>query len=406
MPTFVAPFPIGERSLLLTGSHSVLLQTPRLGSRLSALAHLLDRDWQILYVDKISYTIGATRSLLRCASCRYAALYFVPVYAGLTLAGRGTIVSMLLAGIFCFMFSVSVEVTNRLTDRAEDTINRPERTALCAKVGWHRLQVVEVAGWCAVVVLDALWLYLNPSPIFAGLLLSSAVFGVGYSRGLRLVRVRYIGLVVLNLAFGGVFVLGWAAGTVFIHGATRHWDQLASFAPLAVVVGIFVVTLAGIKDITDRDGDLSVGYRSPFVDLLERRKSSWLKALAAAPFVLICAFTLTGLLPLRLFALVAFAPCSALLVKAVLNVNTPHTRLVVRELFYRYWFVFSSASLLLFIPRLALVLATIGATLYWVIATQWLHWTPPVTMTEFRDLLGASGSRHSPRPMPPISSRS
>ncbi|HEY2283059.1 MAG TPA: UbiA family prenyltransferase [Solirubrobacteraceae bacterium] len=338
----------------------------------------------MLDVAMTSHQESIARSLLRCASCRFAALYFVPFFAGLVLTGGDTILGALLAAAFSLAFSTSVEVTNRLTDRVEDAVNRPERTALCERVGWQRLQAFEVASWCTVAGLGVLWLCLNPSPLLAGLLLAGAVFGVGYSRGPRLARARYAGLVVLNLTFGGVFVLGWAAGTSFRDAPA--WHQLASFAPLAVVVGVFVVTLAGIKDITDRHGDLSVGYRSPFVDILDRRRSNWLMALAAAPFALVCLFTLAGLLAPRLLALVAFAPSSVLVVEAALNANTPHERLVVREIFYRYWFIFSSASLLLFTPRPDLLIAIAGAWLYWIMATRWLHWTPSVTFTDIKAL--------------------
>jgi 4-hydroxybenzoate polyprenyltransferase len=352
-------------------------------------------------VDSDLHPANTLLAFLRCASCRFAALYYVPFYAGLTQAGHGTMGLALLAAVFWIIYSLSIEVTNRITDRAEDAINRPERTGLCARVGWQRLRRLEIAGWSAVGVLDILWLYLNPNALLAVLLVGGLAFGIGYSRGPRLARSRYIGFVVLNLVFGGVFLLGWAAGASFTEPTGPPWHELAEFAPLAVVVGLFVVTLAGIKDITDRRGDLSVGYRSPFVDMLDRRQSMWLMGLAATPFVLICGFAVTGLLPLRLLALLAFAPLSALLVEAVLRADNAQARLVVRELFYRYWFVFSSVALLTFIPQLALLYATAAALLYWVIATRWLHWTQPVTLADIKRLVRTTTIRRSLRAAPP-----
>jgi 4-hydroxybenzoate polyprenyltransferase len=352
-------------------------------------------------VDTGSHPDSALLAFLRCASCRFAALYFVPFYAGLTQAGHGTIATALLGAVFWIVYSLSIETTNRLTDRAEDAVNRPERTRLCARVGWQRLQRLEIALWCAVGALGILWLYLNPNALLAILLVGGLVFGIGYSRGPRLARARYIGLVVLNLVFGGVFLLGWAAGALLTPLTGAPWHQLVAFVPLALVVGAFVVTLAGIKDITDRRGDLNVGYRSPFVDMLDRRHHSSFKALAATPFVLVCVFTLSGLLPLRLLALLAFAPISALVVEAVLRADSPRAQLVVRELFYRYWFAFSSVALLIFISRLALLYATSVAALYWVLATRWLHWTQPVRFIDIKQLVRTTTTRPRPLPAPP-----
>jgi 4-hydroxybenzoate polyprenyltransferase len=345
--------------------------------------------------------LSELRAFLRCASCRFAALYFVPFYAGLVQAGRDTVGYALLSALFWFAYSLSIEVTNRLTDRVEDEVNRPERTQLCAQVGWQWLRRIEVVGWCTVVVFDMLWLRMDFNIVLVALLAAGFAFGIGYSRGPRFARARYIGLVVLNLVFGGVFLLGWAAAAPFAQPDGPPWRQLASFAPLAVIVGVFVVTLAGIKDITDRCGDLTVGYSSPFVDMLERQQAAWLKAIITTPFLLVLGFTLGGLLPLRLLALLTFAPLSALVVDAVLHADTTREQMVVRELFYNYWFIFSSTALLLFIPRAALLYAAIGALVYWTITTRWLHWVQPVTIMDIKHLVHTVAMRDRPRPASP-----
>jgi 4-hydroxybenzoate polyprenyltransferase len=246
------------------------------------------------------------------------------------------------------------------------------------------------------VILDLFWLRLNSNVGLAALLGVGFLLGIGYSRGPRLARTRFIGLVVLNLVFGGVFILGWTASASFAPPHGPQWQQPLAFLPLAAVVGTFVVTLVGIKDITDRDGDLAVGYSSPFVDMVQGHAAMRLRAIAAMPFLLLVGFTLAGLLPLRLLALGAFAPVSALVVEAVLRTNTSRGQMVIRELFYNYWFIFSSAALILFIPRLSLLCGVIGAFGYWVISTRWLHWTEPLTITDIRGFLHTA-SRGRPR---------
>ena len=342
-----------------------------------------------------SSPLESVLTVLRCGSCRFAALYFVPFYAAVVQARGTSFDYTLLSAAYWMVYSLSVEITNRLADRVEDAVNRPERTRLCVRVGWDTLGRVEVAGWCLVAALDVAWLGLNDSLALAALLALGIVLGITYSRGPRLARTRFVGLVVLNLVFGGVFVLGWAAATPFPHGT--QWRLPLSFLPLAGVVGTFVVTFAGIKDITDRRGDLAVGYRSAFVDMLERNAAVRLWTLAAMPFLLVLAFTLMGLLPLRLLALTMFAPLSGYVVLALLHSVTPRERMVVRELFYSYWLVFSSTALVLFIPRLSLLCAATAAIAYWALATRWLHWTQPVTLSEIGRLPRTTRTRSATR---------
>jgi 4-hydroxybenzoate polyprenyltransferase len=353
----------------------------------------------------VAARLGSLRSFLRCASCRFAALYFVPFFAGVVQAGRGTVGRALLGAVFWLAYSISIEVTNRLTDRVEDEVNRPERTQFCIDVGWRSLQRVEIAGWCVVLAIDCLWLWLNPSVVLAVLLVAGLAVGIGYSRGPRLARMRYVGLAVLNLVFGGVFLLGWAAGSSFSGRGELAWRHLAAFGPLAVIVGVFVVALAGIKDITDRGGDLAVGYRSHFVDILDRERTTLLRGLAGLPFLLVLAFALWRLLPLREVTLLMFAPLSALVLDAVSHAETARDRMVVRELFYAYWLVFSSAALLLFVPRVSLGLAVAGALLYWSIATRWLHWAQSVTIAEIRGLVRQAAGRERRPAANPVGSR-
>jgi 4-hydroxybenzoate polyprenyltransferase len=311
-------------------------------------------------------------AFLRCSSCRFAALYFGPFCGGLVQAGRATAAYFALGAGFWMLHSLGIEVTNRLADRMEDAINRPERTALCAVVGWQTLKAIEHAIWYAVLIFDIVWILL------AGLLTGSSGLGIAYSRGARFSRHRFVGFITLNLLFGGAFLLGWSVGDPFGGPGNSAWNQLGAFLPLLVAVGLFILALAGIKDITDRQGDVRIGYRSFFLELVEHRSSAVLGSVAGAPFFAILAFALAGLLPIRLLALMAFAPVSAIVVSAARSARAGFDRMLVREAFYGYWLAFSSSALLLFLPRPALAGAIVAATAYWVLATRWLHWGAPL----------------------------
>jgi 4-hydroxybenzoate polyprenyltransferase len=321
-------------------------------------------------------------AFLKCASCRFAALYFVPFAGGLVWTGRGTLGYIALGALFWIVHSLGIEVTNRLSDRNEDEINRPERTRLCECVGWHELRLVQLFLWCAVLAIDVAWLVLAGNLLFGLLLALSFCIGVAYSRGPRLARTRYIGLLTFNLVFCGIFIMGWSVGNPFSRSSSVWLNQLASFGPLLVIVGLFIVTLIGVKDLTDRAGDLHIGYQSLFVDLLERRRTTVMRCMVACPFVLILASVSLGMLPARLAALIGFAPISAIVVEAIPHAQTRTDRLLVREVFYHYWLVFSSASLLLLLPGKALALAVAGASCYWVITSRWLHWSERLRISD------------------------
>lgn len=334
-----------------------------------------------------------TAAFMQCASCRFATLYFVPFFAGLVLAGHDTLGYAALGALLWIVHSLAIEVTNRLSDRTEDTINRPERTRLCEYVGWPALRAVQAGLWSAVVAIDGVWLVLAGNPEFAFLLALSISIGIAYSRGPRLARSRHVGLLVVNLVFGGVFIVGWSAGDPFSRPTHVWLSQITSFMPVLIVVGIFIVTLAGVKDLTDRAGDLRVGYRSPFVDLVEHRRAFLVRCLGLCPFALIAAFTSLDLMSSRLIALIGFAPVSIILTEAVRGARTSADSLIVREVFYNYWLAFSSIALLLLLPQKALALAVMGAISYWVLTTRWLHWGDQLHAADLMQLVRMSGLR-------------
>ncbi|HKG03497.1 MAG TPA: UbiA family prenyltransferase [Conexibacter sp.] len=324
------------------------------------------------------------RALLQCASCRFGALYYVPFCAGMAAAGTLSLATALLGAAFWLTLGMAIEVTNRLADRVEDAVNRPERTALCETVGWELLARVQLLLWGLVVVATAVWVALAPNALLLLLLVSGAGFGLAYSRGPRLARHRALVFVVLSGTFVGPFCLGVAAGDPLAGTAsTAGFAQLGEFVPLFWVLTLFISSLAGIKDITDRAGDEAIGYRSAFVAFAERHGTAALTALAAVPFAALVGFVAAGQLPARALALLVFLPLSAGVALAVRGAHDrPADQLLVREALYDHWLAFTTATLLVCFPSLGLLAALAGAWLWWLVASRWLHWGAPLRLAD------------------------
>jgi len=326
---------------------------------------------------------GKLRALLQCASCRFGALYLAPFGGGLAAAGTLDLASALLGGAFWLVLGLAIEVTNRLSDRREDAVNRPERTALCARVGWRSLEHVQLLLWGLVLVASAVWLTWSPNALLLLLLVGGAGFGVAYSRGPRLARRRVFVLIVLSGTFVGPFCLGFAAGDPRGAASDAGFAQLGTFVPLFWVMTLFISSLAGVKDVTDRTGDAAIGYRSVFLAFADRHGTAALTTLASVPFAALTGFVATGLMPVRALALLAFLPLSACIALAVRGASErPADQLVVREALYHHWLAFTSATLLVCLPSVGLAAALGGIWAWWIAASRLLHWSTPLRATD------------------------
>jgi len=319
-------------------------------------------------------------------------------------AGTLSVLTALLSAAFWLVLGLAIEVTNRLADRVEDAVNRPERTALCETVGWRTLSRVQLGLWGLVALACLVWLALAPNALLALLLLSGAGFGLAYSRGPRLARRRALVFVVLSGTFVGPFCLGFAAGDPLAGASTAGFSELGRFVPLFWVLTLFISSLAGVKDITDRAGDEAIGYRSAFVAFAERHGTAALTALAAVPFAALTAFVAAGLLPARALALVAFLPLSVAVALAVRGARErPADQLLVRETLYHHWLAFTSATSLVCFPSAGLAVALAGAWLWWIAASRLLHWSAPLRLGELPRVaalgFGVGGRRPSPLPV-------
>ena len=351
--------------------------------------------------------VRTLRALLQCASCRFGALYCLPFCAGLAAAGTLSLTTALLGAGFWLALGMAIEVTNRLADRTEDAVNRPERTAICEVVGWGRLERVQLILWGLVVASTAVWLALAPDALLLLLLVSGAGFGVAYSRGPRLARHRALVFVVLSGTFVGPFCLGFAAGDPVAGASGATFSQLGRFVPLFWVLTLFISSLAGIKDITDRAGDEAIGYRSAFVAFAERHGTVALTALAAVPFAALAAFVAAGQLPSRALWLLALLPLSAAVALAVRGAHDrPADQLLVREALYDHWLAFTTATLLVCFPGLGLLAAVAGTWTWWIVASRFLHWGAPLRLADLPRVVAlasvGAGRRPGAAPAPAV----
>lgn len=311
-------------------------------------------------------------AFLRCTSARFTCYYFLAFYAGLgaTAADRPEWVAY--GAAYWFVHSTVTEAVNRLADRRADEVNRPERTALCARVGWGRLRALALGGYGLLLAMGVGWFAAVPTAAVAGLLALAAFLCVNYSYGLRLGRSRFGSLVILAFPFVGSFTGGW----VLAHPDAGWGDFVSGAGPLLLVGGLALGSLAGAKDLTDMVGDVLKGYRSGWLGLVRGGVPAVGAAVAAVPFAVLAVLVGTGALAARHLALLVFLPAALLLVSGGRLARDPVEQMAVREFFYHYWTAFLAVLVLCHVPSLLSVAVVALTLLAWRLATVHLHWLP------------------------------
>jgi len=332
-------------------------------------------------------------ALLRCSSSRFGALYFVPFYAGAVHAGRGGWTWGLLGAAYWFCFSTATELTNRVSDRVEDEVNRPERTAYCQIVGYRRIAWVSYVLWAMILIADAIAIAALRRAVLAVLLAGAAAASINYSYGPRLKRRWYLVPFVITFPVAGTFLIGWALGGPYLDRVGLPHDLL-TIGPFAVTLGGFLFAHAGVKDITDIEGDRSVGYDGVVVRLVRASAAELIVALAFAPFLFLLLMVAVGALPTRLAPVTLFLPVSLVIAAATRRASTPEERAVVRESVYYYWFAVTSAEALLFAQSFSMLVAVVAAAVAWMVLSRTLHWSGGLVPADLRTL-----SRIAARPV-------
>lgn len=314
-------------------------------------------------------------ALLRCGSCRFAAFYFLSFYVALLDAGHGSWRWVLFGAFFWSLNSLGTELANRLSDRTEDRVNRPERTALCDQVGFSQIKTLCILIWSTLAAVDLIWIWLRPNLNLAILLLLGLMAGVNYSYGMRFKRKKYLSLFALTFPFGGPFLIGWSAYNPLPAASDTFLELINRGGPVVLVIGVFIASLAGVKDITDVPGDEQIGYHSLWVSLARNHSTFLISLVVAAPFMILSLLLFARLLPLRFAALLFFFPLSLSLAFCVRLARTTDQQQAVREILYHYWFCFLCTALFLYVPTVTAAATILGTGAYWIVTSQYLHWS-------------------------------
>lgn len=328
----------------------------------------------------------AGTALLRCASCRFAAYYFLPFFAAFSEVDPMNAKWIALSSSYWLLHSMGTETVNRLSDRTEDAVNRPERTALCEQFGFTRLRHISIGLWMLVALLDIVFLALRPSVLLAILLVLSGLSSLMYSYGLRLARNRYAAPMLLTLHFGGTFTIGWVMASQPLDASAGH-HFLVSGLPFIVVSCGTLIGLSGVKDITDIAGDVAIDYHSLWVSVAHKY-DKWLSwVLISTTFVLTGAFIAVQLYPPRFLISFALIPVAILLRQCLDHASTAVEKTVTREFFYQYWMVYLALTVALYIPSAATFTVVACSVAYWAAATQYLHWSGGVQRDHLRTVV-------------------
>lgn len=317
------------------------------------------------------------RDLLEVSAIRYVAYYTLPFIVAWSTSASPLRLDLWFGIAFWIVFSFGVETANRLADRVEDAINQPERTAKCERIGFRRIERACVASWIVTAAIASTWVWWTHNALLAGVLVTGALAGLTYSYGLRTKRLRFGAAIVMTMPFCGAFLVGWATAHPGFEGIVA-----LSRDPALGILGfaaVFSATLGPLKDITDGPGDAAVGYHSIWQSLIAFPTSRAACVALLAPYGVLAALIVFGLLPLRFLWLALGAPFALLLAAIAHRADDGRARHAVREVMYHYWFGILTAALLLYQPTATSLAAAVAAWLYWWSTTQAIHWSRGMT---------------------------
>jgi 4-hydroxybenzoate polyprenyltransferase len=323
-------------------------------------------------------------SVLKIGSVRFSAYYFPAFVVALDSGGMATPAWVALALALCVTNCLGIELTNRWADRVEDEVNQPERTALCRSVGYDRIRQICVSLYALLLVGYICWYAVAHNAELLAVQLMSWLVGWNYSVGLRCKRFRWGVLFTLTSTFALPFAFGWA-----IH------SSLATMPMSVLVIPVFVISLAGLKDITDTAGDRLRGYKSLFLELASRSR---LLPLLVSPYAVATLLVIVEASPARLLLIWLFAPLSLAFQRLVARAASRAEKSAVREMMYNFWLAFVLATLFLTRPTASVVVWSALSIFLWWGASRWLHWHSLSAVSAFQRGLRLAGaeplSRH------------
>jgi len=305
------------------------------------------------------------RATVRVTSPRFTAYYALALLAG---TGASTPFGAWLvpfALVYCVAWCLAVEATNRLSDRAEDAVNQPARTAACEEAGWGTLRRVAVGGWALVVQLDMVWCAVTGSVAVAALLGLGLLVGLGYSVGPRWKARPWPAL----LALCAPTLLPLLTGLLTRSSTDGARGPVLATAGLVVLAAL---TTAGAKDVTDVVGDRLTGYSSVWLRLLAR--GTVLSTALVTQVVAVAALTISGVVPVTGWLALGWVALQKPALRAVVRAVTPDERRIAREGVHTTTVLGLALTVAAFQPTAFVVTAAAAAVAWWLLVSRFGHW--------------------------------
>jgi 4-hydroxybenzoate polyprenyltransferase len=330
---------------------------------------------------RVLSTIAVTA---RLGKLRYLALTLPPFIAGVIGDPENDRRYLVIGGLAVVVLRAISSVGNCLSDREEDAVDQPHRLALIDRVGYANvfralIALIVVYGGLVIAMALALGVYLGAIVLW----LVYLYLKLAYSFGPRFKPRRWSATVLLGGVPGAMFFVGWI-------GSGLH-DVSAGVAG-ATLLWAFGASMSGSKDAPNVTGDLAIGYRSAYLDVVESHRPLR-RAIAAASRPYLAAVPL-ALVTLHadgagltfLWCLVVY-PVAVAFAVVLIRARTEIELSLVREVGYLYWTVCTGAVLITLVPDATVVAMTAGALVWYIAASRLIHPDPtPLSASGVRSI--------------------
>lgn len=340
-------------------------------------------------------------ALVKLARPRYLCIQLTPFVVG-AIAAPDRSVAYLAAGTTAVIaWKIIASVANILSDREEDAIDHPSRTALIGVVGVSGVKAYLWGAVATYILAIVAMGVVAATPADTLLLWAVFLFG-GLAYSLLGFKKSTVGVpIVLGSESAAFLWVGWhGQGRAFDWIPDVHVGALSALDPGSFLTGdthfmfpsvlalwIFGATLCGSKDVPNLAGDSAVGYRSIYWRIVRgRHPLARVIATMAMPYAAIIAMLACGYSPPSAAVLIV-GLCMPAFAVVLVRARSIEERELVREGGYLYWQVLMAGVLLSLSPEPATVVAVATSFVWWAIATRALHPDPTLSIEASVDAL-------------------
>jgi hypothetical protein len=339
-------------------------------------------------------------ALIKLSRPRYLSIQITPFLVGVLANPHKAGFYLPLGVLAVLTWKVIVSIANIISDRAEDVIDHPSRTALVHDVGVPVLKRVLRLACLEYGVLLVLMVLVAGTPAdTVALWAFFVVAALAYS--FLGVKKQTVGSPALFGAESAAFLwVGWHSSSGFLHWTRSiHFGALPEsvsqfitgdarlIIPTVLLLWVFGATLCWSKDVPNLEGDTAVGYRSMYWHIV-RGAHPYIRTLAvmSVPYVAIVLLDLRGYSPPDALVVTVY-PLAIGFAAVLTRAKNIKERELVRECGYVYWQLFMSAVLISLFPQLETLAIVAASLLWWFIASRQLHPDPEPTVRDATALL-------------------